>query len=183
MELIEEICEGISDGQSLMGVLRDNDHLPDRETIRKWHMGKKDLHVEWQIRYAIALEERADSIADEMIELADKSRPEDAQKTKIQLDTRKWVTSNLLPRKYGTNSSVALTGAGGGPIEITAGADLSLYTTEELEDMAKIQRGARERRERGIPARAAGDAGALGNRDGAPLLEAGGEAEPEGTEG
>lgn len=69
-------------------------------------------------QYARAREERADVLAEQMIEIADVGSG-DAQRDRLRLDARKWFASKLYPRKYGDKIDATLTGEGGGPVKLT----------------------------------------------------------------
>jgi hypothetical protein len=43
----------------------------------------------------------ADKFADEIVELSDMATPRDAHVRRLQVDSRKWIASKLLPRVYG----------------------------------------------------------------------------------
>lgn len=61
-------------------------------------------------RYQEACEDRADRLAEELLELADSPIPQGldgpgksawVQKLRLQVDTRKWIACKLKPRQYG----------------------------------------------------------------------------------
>jgi hypothetical protein len=86
-------------------------------------------------RYARAREIQAYDIADELLEIADDARNdwmereggaeavafelngENIQRSRVRIDTRKWLLSKMLPKVYGDKSEVAVTGANGGPVQ------------------------------------------------------------------
>ena len=53
---------------------------------------------------------------------------------RVQIDTRKWMLSKMLPKVYGDKVTQEHTGAGGGPIAIAA-VDLKNLSDDELENM------------------------------------------------
>lgn len=53
---------------------------------------------------------------------------------RVQIDTRKWVLSKMLPKVYGDKITQEHTGAGGGPITLAA-VDLKNLSDDELENM------------------------------------------------
>jgi hypothetical protein len=59
---------------------------------------------EFRAAYARAREKRAETFAEQMIEIADTA--EDPAKARLQVETRKWIASKLLPRMYGDNQRV-----------------------------------------------------------------------------
>ena len=92
-KICDEICQRITNGESLRAIVED-DHMPNRSTIHLWLLH----HDEFSDQYAKAREYQADTLADELIYLADTA--EDVNKARLQVDTRKWVASKLKPKKY-----------------------------------------------------------------------------------
>lgn len=86
-------------------------------------------------QYARAREVGLDELAEEALEIADtpqegEETEDDGEKVKVkrgdmlghrklQVDTRKWLLSKLAPKKYGEKTSMELTGANGGPVQIS----------------------------------------------------------------
>lgn len=56
---------------------------------------------------------------------------------RLQIDTRKWMLSKMLPKVYGDKVTQEHTGADGGPIAIAA-VDLKNLSDEELENMNRL---------------------------------------------
>ena len=56
---------------------------------------------------------------------------------RVQIDTRKWMLSKMLPKVYGDKVTQEHTGAEGGPIAIAA-VDLKNLSDEELENMNRL---------------------------------------------
>jgi len=56
---------------------------------------------------------------------------------RLQVDTRKWMLSKMLPKIYGDKVTNEHTGADGGPIAIAA-VDLKNLSDEELENMNRL---------------------------------------------
>lgn len=95
-ELIAEFLYRIAKGRSVKSVC-DDDDMPHRATIYEWLSQNSDFSD----RYARASEQRADQYFDEMLDIADNALPEEVQKAKLQIDTRKWVLARMNPVKYG----------------------------------------------------------------------------------
>ena len=93
-------------------------------------------------QYARAREVQFLAIADELLEIADDGRNdwmqrtgndggwdlngEHIQRSRVRIDTRKWMLSKMLPKVYGDKTEVAVTGANGGPLQserVTVPAD------------------------------------------------------------
>ena len=118
----ERICEMLASGCSLRQVARVLGLT--EAAIRKWAKDDKEFGE----HYSKAMLDRWEKMADELVELADADctgpdgRTDNAlvQQRRLQVDTRKWVLSKMLPRKYGDK------------IEITGDADAPLLTRIEL---------------------------------------------------
>jgi hypothetical protein len=106
------ICEGITIGKSLSAICRDN--LIVQSSVYS-QLSKDEAFAE---RYARARERQADFYADEIIELADSCSGslEDSNRTRLQIDARKWACGKLHPRKYSEKASVEVTGKDGSPV-------------------------------------------------------------------
>lgn len=106
------ICEGITTGKSLSAICRDN--LIVQSSVYS-QLSKDEAFAE---RYARARERQADFYADEIIELADSCSGslEDSNRTRLQIDARKWACGKLFPRKYSEKASVEVTGKDGSPV-------------------------------------------------------------------
>ena len=106
------ICEEIAKGKSLSAVCRDN--LIVQSSVYS-QLSKDEEFAE---RYARARERQADFYADEVIELADNCSGslEDSNRTRLQIDARKWACSKLHPRKYSDKASMELSGKDGSPL-------------------------------------------------------------------
>ncbi len=105
-------------------------------------------HEEFSQQYASAREVQAEVWADEIVGIADEATGdlttdkdgkavvdhEHIQRSRLRVDTRKWIASKLLPKRYG--DTLQHTGEGGGPIRVRP--DLSKLTDEELNVLERI---------------------------------------------
>lgn len=110
MAVVTTICQRIADGKSLRAVCKAAD-MPARENFLDWVAKKPEVRA----LYEQAIADREERYFEEVIEIADSGR--DPQKTRVQVDARKWVLARMNPKKYGDRMTNELTGAGGGPIE------------------------------------------------------------------
>lgn len=100
--------------KSLNSICAENKHFPHPATVYRWIDSRPDLCE----RYARAKEAQLQILADELIELADRDRVcqkrtikadgteeivilDQVERTKLQIDTRKWLLAKLNPKKYG----------------------------------------------------------------------------------
>jgi hypothetical protein len=97
-EEADRICAWIAEGRSLRSYCR----LEHRglDTVYRWLRERKDFRE----RYARAHDDRADSLADEIVDIADEAATgsmEEIQAARLRVDARKWVASKLKPTKWG----------------------------------------------------------------------------------
>ena len=156
--LVNEICERIANGETLRAICREEE-MPSRETIRLWL--KK--HEEFLGQYAQAREQQQESFADEILEIAhdgsndytDKELPsgqiikvfdqEHVQRSRLRVDTLKWLMSKVAPKKYGERKAIEHSGPDGEPI---ATVDKTHDDPVRSARIAAVLNGARERRDR-----------------------------------
>jgi hypothetical protein len=133
-EIVEEICTRLMNGETLREICRDP-HLPHRATVFRW------LHADKEFcdQYTIAREIQLDDLADEMLEIADDStndwierhregaeeagwrvHSEHIQRSRLRIETRKWLLGKLAPKKYGDRVEIDSTHRGheGGLVQV-----------------------------------------------------------------
>ena len=121
-ELADEICSLLADGLSLRTVCLAED-MPDKSTVFRWIRSIP----EFRDQYARAKEEAADALTDEMLDIADDgsndwmkrhgkedeeywvANGEHIQRSRVRIDTRKWIASKLKPKKYGDKLDIDAT--------------------------------------------------------------------------
>lgn len=127
-ELATKICLLIIDGHSLRKIC-ERDDMPDKATVFRWLADPEKK--EFCDQYARAREVWAEDQAEEIIEIADdtagdtidegdgktRTNHENVQRSRLRVDTRKWLMSRMFPKKYGDRSVTELQGKDGGPIE------------------------------------------------------------------
>jgi terminase small subunit-like protein len=115
------ICEEIESGDSLVKVC-SAEGMPNRSTVYDWLARQEPEFKAFADRYARAVESRAEKLAEEIISIADDDEgdygykegadkdgegaklcilPDNIQRAKLRVDSRKWVASKLFPKKYG----------------------------------------------------------------------------------
>jgi len=92
--LADRICERLAAGETLRGICRDDD-MPAAPTVLSWTQEEA-----FSEQYARAREKGYAQLADELLELAD-DKTADANRSRLQVDTRKWLLSKALPKIYG----------------------------------------------------------------------------------
>jgi hypothetical protein len=95
--------------------------MPDEKAVRKWVMKEgADLGPQ----YALAREMGFDSLAEEVIEIADTPclGPDGfvdngaVQRARLMADSRRWFLSKAMPKKYGDKVTQEITGEDGGAL-------------------------------------------------------------------
>jgi autonomous glycyl radical cofactor GrcA len=119
-ELFESICERISNGESLQQLCRDPE-MPSTTTIRKWlrNEEKDPLKAEFGVAYTRARKALLDHWAEEIVSISDDGSndyvdrevargrtvrmadQEHINRSRLRVDTRRWLLSKLEPKKYG----------------------------------------------------------------------------------
>lgn len=89
------ICESIADGKSLRSVCRA-ETMPSKSTVFRWLRENK----EFRDHYAMSMEARADSHADDIVDIADDPTLDPNDK-RVRIDARKWTASKLKAKVYG----------------------------------------------------------------------------------
>ena len=110
-ELADKICERMANGESLRAICKD-ESMPARSTVTLW---AADNREGFSVRYEVAFAARAHYWADELLDIADDSandymerlskegeseavyNPEAVARSRLRVDSRKWLLSKLLP--------------------------------------------------------------------------------------
>lgn len=76
--------------------------MPGTSTVYRWLADKP----EFRELYARAREDQADTLADEIIDIADQKdgeadTPDSVNRARLRVDARKWIASKLKPKRYG----------------------------------------------------------------------------------
>lgn len=112
-KLFTEICDVVATSEKGLGVLiKENPRWPrSRETIYEWRRNDKKFDDMWRTAKAHQVE----VLIDEIIEIADDKSNDNlidrhgnehcnkewVSRSRLRIDTRKWVACKLVPRLYG----------------------------------------------------------------------------------
>jgi len=116
--MMDAICARLSLGESMRKICLDPD-MPDQVTIFRW-LRENEL---FRQQYTRAREEQAETLADEIIGIADddhndqiiddqgtvRQNTEYLQRSRLRVEARKWVASKLKPKKYGDRLDLSST--------------------------------------------------------------------------
>ena len=99
-EIFIDICLEITKGKSLRNILKE-EGMPSTSTFFVWLAEDEEKSKQ----YARACDIRAEVIFDEMLDIADDNtndyvNSDNIQRSRLRVDTRKWMLSKLNPKKY-----------------------------------------------------------------------------------
>ena len=121
-EVADTICNRLLEGESLTHICTDST-IPNKPCILKWLRDFPDFATQ----YAHAREMQMELMATEIIEIADdgsndtytvgegddeeeRVNTDHINRSRLRVDTRKWLMSKLAPKKYGEKVQQEVTG-------------------------------------------------------------------------
>ena len=132
-EIEDEICQRLSEGEPLRSICRDA-HMPVWSSVYAWINNDEGFAK----RIAHARELGFDAIAEGCFDIADDGRNDwmakldkdgvptgyqingdHVQRSKLRVWTRLQLLAKWCPKKYGERTAMELTGANGGPVQLT----------------------------------------------------------------
>lgn len=110
-EIVDRLCERIATTSDSLKTICKDEEYPDVATVFRWLRTKEDFRDQ----YARAKAEQAELLVEEMLEIADETIYDDKisdtgsvsansewiNRSRLRVDTRKWIASKLKPKKYG----------------------------------------------------------------------------------
>lgn len=120
-----QICLRLAEGESLRQIC-SGDKIPRKTTVLRWLF--EDDKRQFHDQYVRAREIQAENWADEILEIADDGtndwiekegkngniykalNAEHVQRSRLRVDSRKWLMSKLLPKKYGDKQQMEHSG-------------------------------------------------------------------------
>ncbi len=118
-DLAKDICDKIaSSSKGLKKLCAENPHWPNKDTIFTWLKN----NPAFADQYARAKRCQIEALIDEIIEIADDDsndqklnesgssvcNKEFIARSRLRIDTRKWLASKLVPKVYGSSVEVSL---------------------------------------------------------------------------
>ena len=156
-EIAARICAEIALGRSLRSICKADD-MPSLQTFYEW----LPKHPEFAEQYARAKSDQADTLFDEILDIADEGsndwmethdpdnpgwrfNGEHFARSRLRVDARKWMAGKLRPKKYGERQSVELSGPEGARVRRRAsgrnrreGAEISASVRESETSMKSV---------------------------------------------
>lgn len=118
----DAVCDKLMASGSLRAVCRD-EGMPSRSTIMRWVVDDIDGFA---AKYARAKDLGIDEFVDETIEIADDGTndymatergqqldSEHIQRSKIRIETRRWLAERMAPKRYGLKQALDLSNTDG----------------------------------------------------------------------
>lgn len=119
------ICERIATTPVSLAKLCREPEMPSVSTLMRWLRE----HEEFRESYTIAKESQIDLLAEEILDIADDNSHDlttaengrtvantaAVQRSKVRIESRKWLAAKLLPRKYGDKSKSIVAPASSAP--------------------------------------------------------------------
>ena len=106
--IFERVIEQIYRGRSLASLLQDDPREINYEDFLRWIKRDPMRHE----RFKEAQESRTEFIAGEILEIADaEDSIEDVQRSKLKIDTRKWLMGAWNKKRYGEVKQVEVAGS------------------------------------------------------------------------
>ena len=126
----DTICKRLAEGESLRAICR-GEGMPSQATVLNWADEQVSIHPPFIEQYARARLLGYRALAEEIIEIADetgrdtytdedgneRTNHEVVARSRLRVDTRKWMLSKMLPKIYGDKIETTHTGPNGGPVQ------------------------------------------------------------------
>lgn len=124
-EIAEAICLRIADGESLRHIAKD-EGMPSAITVHRWVIEDREGFAAQYERARFCM---VYAMADEMLEIASGTllvatgapgtgeASAKVQAKKLEVETRKWLLSKLMPKDFGDRLALEHSGPEGGPIQ------------------------------------------------------------------
>lgn len=119
-EIVNKICDQIATTNKGLHAICKMEGMPSYSTIFKW---LNDESKDFKNRYARAKEDQMEYLAEEILLISDDDsndsdfteegkeiqNSEWINRSRLRVDTRKWLMSKLAPKKFGDSSKLDLT--------------------------------------------------------------------------
>lgn len=137
----QAVCDWLSGGGSLRKLAEADPSMVDLTTIFRELSTDNDFYQ----RYSRAREAQMEMMAEDIIEISDNAERdilpgpngpvvnyEHIARSKLRVDSRKWLMSKLAPKRYGDKLVQEITGKDGGAVEIAASSVSNLDRAKAL---------------------------------------------------
>ncbi len=120
----EQICERIAEGEPLTKICKDR-QIPAYRTVLSWRVANE----EFQHMYARARQDAADTLADQIRELAGRVERGELEPNagRVAIDALKWIASKLKPKQYGDRAQ----------LDVAASVDVTTRAADNMPEWMK----------------------------------------------
>ncbi len=129
IDVCNEICNKIAEGDNIKNILNSDDNYPSFPTWCKW----KRENTELLNLYVNSMQDKADSVDALIDEIWDgcKNGTYDASTTNVLIQTLKWKASKYYPKMFGDKTDITTNGK-----DIISEIDYSKLSKETLKEIA-----------------------------------------------
>lgn len=140
-KVADSVCEYLSLGMSMRSVSK-LEGMPAPATMFKWMRE----HDDFLKQYVKAKQESADAMAEEILDIADdasldvevtdkgvRTNSENIQRSRLRVDTRKWLMAKMKPKRYGDKLDLTTDGEKL-PQPIYGGLSIATKTEDVIDD-------------------------------------------------
>ena len=125
-ELAATICARLAEGESLRSICRD-DAMPDKATVMRWAQD----NLAFRDQYTRARDALVEHWAEEIVQISDdgtndtyedengtRANQDVIARSRLRVDTRKWLMARMAPKKYGDKVTQEHTGDPNNPVQV-----------------------------------------------------------------
>lgn len=128
-DVMNTVCEAIASGKSLRSQLAEH-NITNGSFFRAI-----EANSAWAEQYTRAREAQADTLADEIVDIADDSAGDtDPASRRLRVEARKWTAAKLRPKRWGDNVNINH----GGEVAHKVKLDMGALTADQLRALASI---------------------------------------------
>jgi SHS2 domain-containing protein len=143
-----EFCKRVAGGRMVRDVCNDAD-MPAAPTFYRW----LETHDDFRKQYARAKEIQADAMAADILKISDTSDADNVcdeygnikpnhewiARSKLRVDSRKWLLSKMMPKKYGDKVEQTIVGDPERPQQHNHTVDIKAMNAEQLKEFIRQQ--------------------------------------------
>ena len=147
-EKAAEFCKRVANGRMVRDVCNDAD-MPAAPTFYRW----LETYDEFRKQYARAKEIQADAMAADILKISDTSDADNVcdeygnikpnhewiARSKLRVDSRKWLLSKMMPKKYGDKVEQTIVGDAEKPVHVKTEIDIKSMNVEQLKEFIRQQ--------------------------------------------
>jgi hypothetical protein len=145
-EMADTICQAIGGGMSLRRLCKDNDDVPDAQTVRRWMLGQgipPEHLASFRLNYGEARRLYEEHVFEELGDVRTEGGQADVPRDTLWSNNVKWSLARMNRAKYGDRSELGIAGVEGGVPVTTSNVSVNLANLGP-KDQAKLRELARQ---------------------------------------